>query len=158
MEFDDLLTNHIGPFGRFQALCFLGYAFHALPYYLGVIECVYQGVIPKYHCKGRAPIASYNVTSIDAINITHKMMAPTAEHQCYVKRHNWNNTSKYELDDLYHWDRIRTSNESQLETEVMEPCKRHAYDNEQFGKTIVEQVESMTFLFNIMTFHAMHYQ
>ena len=148
MEFDDLLTNHIGPFGRFQALCFLGYAFHALPYYLGVIECVYQGVIPKHHCKDspndRVTIPRNNGTSNDVINITDEKFAPTVEHQCYVKKHNWDNTSKDGLEDLHYGGRKGTSNASHLVTEMMVPCKHLAFENEQFGKTIVEQVECTT--------------
>ena len=48
LEFDDLLTKHIGPFGRFQAVCFVCYLLHVLPYFLAVQELIFQVSISIY--------------------------------------------------------------------------------------------------------------
>ncbi len=145
MDFDDLLSNHIGPFGKFQALCFLGYAFHALPYYLAVIECVYQGVIPKHYCKDALPdvaqMSKYNLTAKDVINITSTKLELATEQHCYAVQHNSGNTtiSKEEYRD--HWKNGIGTNVSNPEKTALS-CTHHIYQDEEFGKTIVEQVLS----------------
>ncbi len=55
MEFDDLMTNHLGPFGKYQAICAFAFAMHAFPYFVAVKELIYQGVHPIHYCNDSFP-------------------------------------------------------------------------------------------------------
>ncbi len=139
MEFDDLLTHHIGPFGRYQALVSIAYFFSAFPYFVAVKELIFQGVVPRHYCNDTYPNnllkTKWNLTDIDIFKIT----APSKEYesgkQCHMIGYQWENISQNELDVLL------TSNSSGLVPQGdLLPCRSHIYNDTEFGITILEHV------------------
>ena len=50
MEFDELLTSHVGEFGKYQLLLYASFPFICFSW-LPAIEIVFQSIEPEYICK-----------------------------------------------------------------------------------------------------------
>ncbi len=146
MEFDELVANYIGPFGRFQALCFVGYLFCALPYFVAVQELVFQGTIPKHYCNDEYPgnflKTKWNLTQKEVMKITAPPVELDNRKQCHVVIRDWQQFGWEDIKELLSGENEGRNVALTCGNETLSNCVKQVYKDEEFGSTVAERVNT----------------
>lgn len=125
MDFDQLLIEHVGEFGKYQKFVYFLVCLAAIPTAFNNMEIVFVAGVPDHHCYVEG-MYTYNGTDREQLinaSIPWELKdGKMARSQCYIHAHN----------------RSIHSSTSAAQP-VKEPCRRWHYDKSVFDATIVSK-------------------
>ena len=134
MEFDDILTKHIGDFGRYQLLFYFGVTSVSIHLAVSLLDYAFIGATPTYWC---------HVPQLDTYNYTQaeiaEFVSPPAEKStgcdpCSMYVRDYGNVTEEEI------ARFIYTNGTDGEALDTTQCTQWTYDTSVFTSTVVTEV------------------
>ena len=134
-EFDDILTEYIGEFGKFQFIFYLSLCLHPILAFGIVRELIFQSITPEYYC-----------TDADS------KKRPT---NWTVPEHKITNTNRsIEKDECYYYQVVNSSEQNYDVVKI--ECTNWEYDLEKYGETVISEVVMLEFiLYSVIVINAL---
>ena len=135
MEFDEILTKHVGECGRYQILFLLGVTSISIAMGPGYIEYTFVGISPQHWC--RVPqLNEYNFTQAEMEKYISPPKSDSGYDACLMYDRDYANVSEYDVRSFLY------SNHSNKVTLKTIDCNAWTYDRTEYTSTVVSEVSN----------------
>ena len=133
MEFDDILTQHVGAFGKYQLLFCFGALSVGILSCIGVSEYSFVGASPKHWCHVTA-LNTYNFTVSEIESFVSPPLADSGYDACSMYERNYANVTEEDILSFAHGNHSNSDNLTET------PCNAWTYDKSDYHSTVVTEV------------------
>ena len=133
MEFDDVLTQHVGDLGRFQWLFYFGVSSVAISMAIGVLEYSFVGASPQHWCHV-TDLNTFNFTVSEIESYVSPPLSDSGYDACSMYERNYSNVTE---DDIWNFLHGNHSNSDHL---TVTQCYAWTYDKSEYTSTVVTEV------------------
>ena len=135
MEFDDILTKHVGAFGLYQLLFYFGVCSVAISMAIGVLEYSFVGATPDHWCTV-PDLNTYNFTQAELEKYISPPNTDSGYDACLMYDRDYANVSEYDVWSFLYGNH---SNDAVLKTT---DCYAWSYDQSEYTSTVVSEVRN----------------